>query len=101
MDLVKTYTKEYLKEIISQHVVNVTFFKKNGERRDMKCTLLSSVIPESPKVEPVLTEDGIIPPKKVRVESPDTLSVFDLDKNGWRSFTVESVTNMEIIDDSV
>lgn len=93
MEITKQYTKEYLKEKLQENVGQVTFTKKNGEVRIMTCTLIDSYIPQKGLV---LTEDGIIPPKKVRTESPDTLSVFDIEKSEWRSFVVESVTDLQI-----
>lgn len=97
MDLLKSYTKEYLKEILSEGLYTVSFFKKNGERRDMNCTLLNKYLP---KVEPILNEDGTPKEKKVKAESPDTLSVFDIEKSEWRSFVVESVFDIMKVEDS-
>jgi len=101
MDLVKSYTKEYLKEQLKESVARITFIKKNGEKRTMNCTLIESFFPTATtdEIYPDLLGDGLIPPKKIRAESPDTLSVWDIDKSGWRSFIVDSVVNVEYAED--
>ena len=62
----------------------VTFTKKDGTTRVMKCTRNSSQIPEDQ-----YPKDGI------SVEATGTIRVFDLDKNEWRSFIVENVKHVE------
>ena len=64
----------------------ITFTKKDGTERVMKCTLNPEQLP---KVE--LKEDA-----KPRKESTTSMRVFDLDKNDWRSFTIKSVKNVTI-----
>lgn len=59
----------------------VTFYKKDGTTREMKCTLREDVIPEVKGTGPKRTED--------------TISVFDLENDGWRSFRVDSVIHIE------
>ena len=31
-------------------------------------------------------------------ENPDTISVWDIDKNGWRSFRIDSVKEIKIVE---
>lgn len=74
----------WIKEILKEQVVTVTFLKKDGSERVMKCTLNSTHLPETPLVED----------KKVKKANENVLSVFDVENNGWRSFTVRSVKNV-------
>jgi hypothetical protein len=62
----------------------VTFTKKDGTNRVMKCTRSPSQIPEDQ-----YPKDG------VSVEATGTIRVFDLDKNEWRSFIVENIKRIE------
>lgn len=61
----------------------VTFMKKDGTQRVMRCTRSPTQIPEDQH------------PKNGTGDSESTLRVFDLDKNEWRSFIVENVKRIE------
>lgn len=76
----------WLKSMLHVGPVTVTFTKKDGTERVMKCTLEESQLP---KVE--LKENAT--PRK---ESTTSMRVFDLDKNEWRSFVIKSVKRVEI-----
>ena len=76
----------WLKGMLHVSPVTVTFTKKDGTERVMKCTLEEAVLP---KVE--LKEDA-----KPRKESTTSMRVFDLEKQEWRSFTIKSVKRVEI-----
>ena len=76
----------WLKGMLHVSPVTVTFTKKDGTERVMKCTLEEGQLP---KVE--LKEDA-----KPRKESTTSMRVFDLEKNEWRSFTIKSVTKVEL-----
>lgn len=76
---------DYLKELLVNNKVTIEFTKSDGTPREMFCTLMPD---ELPKQE---VKEGA-PPKKKRKENREVISVYDLDKKGWRSFRVESVT---------
>ena len=80
----KTYAK-WLRGLLDTTVVNVTFIKKDGATRIMKCTLKPELLPEV-----VLNEEKI-----PRRQSSSTMAVYDLDADGWRSFTLTSITSIE------
>lgn len=61
----------------------VTFKKKDGTTRKMKCTRNPSLIPEEHH------------PKTESEESTNTIRVFDLEKQEWRSFIVENVMSID------
>lgn len=77
--------KIWLKIMLSTNIVTVTFNKKDGTERVMRCTLKPDMIQ--------ITETK---KKKTRKTSLDTLAVFDLEQDGWRSFTIKSVKNIQI-----
>lgn len=85
-------TKEELVEKLQNESVSVTFTKADGSERTMLCTKMVSKIPEShhPKTEKVakLDENGNI------IET-DLITVFDLEKEGWRSFNFSKVKSIE------
>ena len=74
-----------LVEGLKNNLVKVVFTKVNGDERTMNCTLHDSILPE-----PTITETT----KKV---NPDTISVWDIDNDGWRSFRVDSVKEFKIV----
>jgi hypothetical protein len=63
----------------------ITFTKKDGTVRDMRCTLCEGRIPadKQPKTEGSTTKD-----------SGSAVRVFDTEKQEWRSFRWESVTKV-------
>lgn len=76
------YSRDMLAGVLKTNVLTVTFTKKDGTERVMKCTLKESYLPEKEKDTPS------------RKSSDKTLAVWDIEKKDWRSFTVDSVTNM-------
>ena len=78
----------WLKDALHTNIVDVTFIKKDGTERLMKCTLNPEILP---KVE--IKESA--EPAKPRKESTTSIRVFDTEKNEWRSFTIKSVRNVK------
>jgi hypothetical protein len=66
--------------------VKVTFNKKDGSERVMRCTLNPKLLP---KVE---VKEGTEKPERKKSEA--VIAVYDLDAQGWRSFTIKSVTRV-------
>lgn len=81
------YTRQQIKEKVQSGVTTVVFTKKDGTERTMKCTLNESLIP----VEHRPKSDST---KSVKVND-STLAVFDVDKQGWRSFTIADVKHVQ------
>ena len=77
---------DWLKGMLHVGPATVTFTKKDGTERVMKCTLEPSSLTV---VE--LKEDT-----KPRKESTTSMRVFDLEKQEWRSFTIKSVKRVEL-----
>jgi len=76
---------ELIKKMIKKEVVTVIFTKKNGEKRKMKCTMS---LPEIQKVNPEFTFSESSPP---RTPNYDIITVYDLEKLGFRSFLKDNV----------
>ena len=79
----KTWTLGVLRDENTKDVC-VTFTKKDGTIRDMFCTLVESRIAKDkqPKTETTTKDSG------------SALRVFDTEKQEWRSFRWDSVTQV-------
>lgn len=71
----------WLKGVLTVQPATITFTKKDGTERVMNCTLRADMLPA---VE--IKED-----KTPRKQNDSVLSVYDLDAQGWRSFTINAV----------
>jgi hypothetical protein len=92
-DQVKEQIREWVRGLLQNSEVTVTFTKADGTDRDMLCTLDHSRIPVS-VAKPVSTTapvDGIVRESRKPKKEPDphSIRVFDLEKQEWRSFRFE------------
>ncbi len=78
--------RDTLVEGLKRNLVKVVFMKVNGDLREMNCTLHDSILPES-----TITKTE----KKVNL---DTISVWDIDNSGWRSFRIDSIKQFKMIE---
>jgi hypothetical protein len=78
-------------EKLFENVVTVNFIKINGDERIMKCTLNEGYLPEKVEVE---SKDLIWDDKNNR--SKESLSVWDTEVNGWRSFRWDNLKEYNI-----
>ena len=69
---------------LQKQAMRITFTKVNGEERVMDCTL----------------QENIVPPTKYtdRKRNEEVLPVFDINKGEWRSFRLDSVNNIELLE---
>lgn len=74
--------KETLRNMLKDQVLNVTFLKKDGTERTMKCTLKNDLLPAQEDLE------NAVQKKK---PSDENIAVWDLDKEAWRSFRFDSI----------
>ena len=86
-DFVKEQIREWVRGLLQNSAITVTFTKADGTDRDMLCTLDHSRIPVVP-VKPVQSVDGIVRESRKPKKAPDlhSIRVFDLEKQEWRSF---------------
>jgi hypothetical protein len=80
-----TKTHMDLKQLLKTKVLRVEFTKQNGETRKMLCTTSPVHIP------PAHTPKGTL----VNLNE-ETLRVFDIESQGWRSFKLASVKNFNL-----
>lgn len=76
--------REDLKNSLRAKIGTVTFTKANGDERVMRCTLQESVLPKQTDLEEAVQKKG----------PTDSLAVWDLEKNAWRSFRYDSVISV-------
>jgi hypothetical protein len=80
-----TSQKVQLADLLKLYEAKVTFTKKDGTERVMKCTLKSDiVIPHEKTTE------------RVKVPNDDLLPVWDMEASGWRTITVPNILTVEI-----
>ena len=89
-DFVKEQIREWVRGLLTNSEVTVTFTKADGTDREMLCTLDNSRIPVS-VAKPVSTTapvDGIVRESRKPRKEPDphSIRVFDVEKQEWRSF---------------
>lgn len=77
-----SYLTSSIKEILRERSAVVTFKKVNGDQRVMECTTNLDLIPPSgwPQGKIELSEET----------KNQTLRVYDLKAQGWRSFKIEN-----------
>lgn len=79
----KKYFKKWLLSLLKTDTVTITFTKKNGEEREMKCTLDESIVPHYEK-------------KTDSKPNEDTCFVYDTELKEWRSFRYDSIKVIRI-----
>lgn len=62
----------------------MTFTKADGTEREMRCTLREDLIQSTEKKT-----------ERTKKENADVMSVWDLEKSGWRSFRLDSVKSIK------
>ena len=77
--------EKWLLGILPQTAMTITFNKKDGSERVMRCTLVPEQLPPA-----IVTEE-----KAPRKRTEGVISVYDLDAMGWRSFVVKNVTHIQ------
>jgi len=78
--------RENMLDHLRENACRVTFTKKNGDIREMLCTLEMRNIPDHAR--PV-SESTVKP-------NPDVIRVYDMEKHEWRSFRVDSVSEFDV-----
>lgn len=76
--------KDWLRTLLKEDVVSITFIKKDGSERLMKCTLSESKIPSE-----------FAPKGSEKAKSDEVLPVFDVESDGWRSFRWDSIKKIQ------
>lgn len=77
--------KEYLKEMLSEHIMRINFQKRDGSFRTLVCTRKMDLVPEENH------------PKGIKKDNPNVLPVWSIVDEGWRSFRFDSVNSVTIV----
>jgi len=82
-------SKDWLRTLLKEQEVVVTFSKVNGDERVMTCTLQEGIIPPPTKTDELSK-------KKVReVDSDKVCNVWDVNAKGWRSFRWANIKKID------
>ena len=81
--------KKWLKGMLRVWEVSVTFTKKDGTERVMKCTTSTELVPQEPIVENA-------EPKREKKVNEDVMPVYDLEAGHWKSFRWDSIKGVKI-----
>jgi hypothetical protein len=76
--------RDWLRGLLRSEKVTLTFTKKDGTERTMVCTLMEDKIPSEKA-----------PKNTGKAQSEESMAVFDLEKQDWRSFRFYSVKKIE------
>lgn len=83
--------KDELLDLLHNNVANITFTKVNGDVRVLKGTLLDQYLPQK-EVE------TIVETQTRKANNDNVVVTWDIENDGYRSFRVDSVTAVEIIE---
>lgn len=92
--VVSSYTKDELKALLREKILTVTFTKKSGVDRVMSCTLKPDLLPQR-DIGNILVEETN------KKENDEVIAVWDVQYQGWRSFRVFSIKEVESFNDSI
>jgi len=75
--------REWLSGLLRTEHVKITFTKKDGSVRELLATLKEeAIVPYEKKTE------------RTKAPNKDSISVWDIEKNAWRSFRFDSVSKI-------
>lgn len=83
------FKREDILVSLGNGVSKITFYKKDGELREMLATRDFSIIPDDKKVE-----DEVREKRKVNPDST-AIAVYDVEKDAWRAFLLENLITFE------
>ena len=81
--------KKWLKGMLRVGEVDVTFTKKDGTERVMKCTTSTELVPDEPIVENAA-------PKREKKVNEEVCPVYDIESKHWKSFRWDSIKEIRI-----
>jgi len=80
-------TKKELKDLLKKKIINITFTKIDKTERKMICTLRDDILPVV----------GAQELKRIKKDNENVLAVWDLEKEAFRSFRLDSLTDYSIV----
>ena len=91
LEAITDLRESYLSDLRSSDC-EVVFIKKDGSKRTLKCTLREDVLNNLVFADKTPTEGRV-----ARKPSVDTISAWDLEKEAWRSFRLDTVVSFSKI----
>ena len=88
-----TMNREDYMRLLRDNICVVTFTKRDGTERVMRCTLKSEYLPKIPAGN--FGEITEVKSKTIKKPSETSISVWDMDKSAWRGFTLDSVKEIK------
>lgn len=86
------FNRDAILKDLRENVIEVSFTKVNGEERMMRCTLRKDLLPS----DYVVTEET--KERSFHHSNPDVIAAWDVQKGGWRSFRIDSVKYVQVMD---
>ena len=81
--------KKWLKSHLAFGPVTVTFTKKDGTERVMKCTTNPTYI--------MFKDPTVLESKKERKINDDVMPVYDMESSAWKSFRWDSIKQVRFV----
>lgn len=85
------YDREQILQDMKNNVLSVHFTKVDGTAREMRCTLMPMYLP--PNYDPKHLDEEHKKPEREGV-----IACWDVLNNGWRSFRVDNVNYVQVLD---
>lgn len=85
------YVRDTLLKDLKVNVASVLFTKANGEDREMRCTLMPRFLPQN-------TDVNFLEEEHKKTENLEVVVCWDVMNGGWRSFRIDSVKSVQLLD---
>jgi hypothetical protein len=85
------FERDHLLGDLKVHVCEIHFTKVNGEFRKMRCTLRNDLLPSN-------TDMAHLDEEHKKEPNLSTIVAWDVEKNGWRSFRIDTVQYAQVIE---
>ena len=98
-DTERKIIRDWIRLLLQKTAARIDFIKSDGTVRQMRCTLdWDQIPPQPPKTAPAsaAVAESIESVKPRKQPSDETLRVYDLDKQEWRSFRFDRLQNITV-----
>ena len=92
-DILHAKVRQSVINLLNENVMEITFTKKDGSERVMKCTLSPMLLPTEEYEKSNEAKEG----KKPRKKNLEVIACYDLEAEGWRSFRLDSLKDFKVI----
>jgi len=93
-DILHAKVRQSIINLLNENVMEVTFTKKDGTERVMKCTLSPMLLPTEVKET---NTNEVTEGKKPRKKNLEVVACYDLEAEGWRSFRLDSLKDFKVV----